>query len=92
MGPAGSSGCGGYAKKAGDTERDEKRAVHARAAAGEVPPQRVERGRIVFALMRRQVDDVPHTVHQKRVELAALLPFGAGELAEEVFVDTPESV
>ena len=39
-------------------------------------------------------DDFDQQTHDGagRVELAALLPFGAGEFAEEVFVDAPEGI
>ena len=39
-------------------------------------------------------EDLDHEAHDGRrgVELTALLPLGAGELAEEVFVDAPEGV
>lgn len=40
------------------------------------------------------LEDFDHEAHDGRrgVELAALLPLSAGELAEEVFVDAPEGV
>ena len=64
---------------------DELLALHehaARAAAGVVD---------AAAIGRQHLDQHAHHVG-RRVELAALLAFGAGELGEEVFVDAPERV
>ena len=56
---------------------------HAAGAAGGIEDAPVER-----------LDHFDQQAHDGagRVELAALLPFGAGELAEEVFVDATESI
>ena len=56
---------------------------HAAGAAGRVEDAAVER--------LRDFDEQPDDA-DRRVELAALLAFRAGELAEEVFVDPPEGV
>ena len=63
----------------------EARALHEHAAraAGGVEDAPVEG----LDDLDEQPDDAA-----RRVELAALLPLGAGELAEEVFVDAPEGV
>ncbi len=64
---------------------DEARRLHEHAAgaAGGVKDATVEG----FDDFGQQLDDAA-----RRVELAALLPFGAGELAEEVFIDATEGV
>ena len=64
---------------------DEARRLHEHAAgaAGGVEDAAVEG----LDDLREQPDDAA-----RRVELAALLAFGAGELAEEVFVDAAEGV